>query len=397
MRLCEKLLRSPSISQECKELVTSAQRIVADNVAEYYYAGTDQEYWRLATDFPNLAPPFERCFIECRAPKAIVSREFGTKPWSPEMGYEWGLLGVAASRTQRLEALRDERGRRLLWSEARDTLAHLEPTLQDWQQGRIVAPPKLAGDLDQLAFAPELLEAQVQRTRQLLAWMRQGRWDQVQRLLEGEPWEWTLDFFTFVNFSRGEKDLLGPLWWTRLRIRQNGEVLTNEQGVAVWEDEPLGVVNEYLHLVRQQDASTYATAVHQARLSLAPLLHTALLTISFLHCKNVTLQDVHPPKKPLSNRQRRRGEQPRAPLSYHVLDIHPMRQVLRTEGQEARVGTRRALHICRGHFAHYKERGLFGKYKGTFWIPQHVRGSAEQGVQTKDYRVILPSPKPPER
>jgi hypothetical protein len=397
MRLYEKLLRCPTISQECKELIKSSQRIVADNVADYYYRGTDQEYWRIATDFPNLAPPFECCFIECRAPQSIVSREFGTKPWSPDMGYEWGILCTAVSRTQRLEALRDEQGRRLLWREARETLAHLEPTLQDWQQGHIVAPPKLEGDLEQLAFAPELLETHIEHTRQLLAWMQEGSWDQVLRLFESEPWEWTLDLLTFVNFSRGEKDLLGPLWWTRLRIRENGEVQTNDQGVAVWEDEPLGVVHEYLHLVRTQGASAYATAVHQARLSLAPLQHTALLTISFLHCKNVALQEVRPPKKPLSNSQRRRGERPRPPLSYHVLDIRPMRQVLRTEGQEARLGTRRALHICRGHFAHYKERGLFGKYKGTFWIPQHVRGSAEQGVQVKDYRIVLPDQKRPQQ
>src|SRR5579875_2779438 len=287
MRLYEKLLRCPTISQECKELVKSAQRIVADNVADYYYRGTDQEYWRIATDFPNLAPPFECCFIECRAPQSIVSREFGTKPWSPEMGYEWGILCTAVSRTQRLEALRDEQGRRLLWREAREALAHLEPTLQDWKQGRIVAPPKLEGDLEQLAFAPELLETHIEHTRQLLAWMQEGRWDQVQRRFESEPWEWTLDLLTFVNFSRGEKDLLGPLWWTRLRIRENGEVQANEHGAALWEDEPMGVVNEYLNLVRLQDAAQYATAVHQARLSLAPFLHTALLTISFLHCKNV--------------------------------------------------------------------------------------------------------------
>jgi hypothetical protein len=64
--------------------------------------------------------------------------------------------------------------------------------------------------------------------------------------------------------------------------------------------------------------------------------------------------------------------------------------------QEASVGSRKALHVCRGHFAHYRERGLFGKYKGTFWRPQHLRGSAEQGMQAKDYRITLPDQENPQ-
>src|SRR5579875_3588953 len=58
------------------------------------------------------------------------------------------------------------RGRHLLWKESREDLAHLLPTLQDWQAGRIIAPPKLEGDLEQLAFAPEVLEQEVGRLRQ---------------------------------------------------------------------------------------------------------------------------------------------------------------------------------------------------------------------------------------
>lgn len=77
-------------------------------------------------------------------------------------------------------------------------------------------------------------------------------------------------------------------------------------------------------------------------------------------------------------------------LTYHVLDITPMRQVLRIEGGEAQNGTKRALHICRGHFANYSQgRGLFGKYHGMYWIDQHVRGSASRGFALKDYRVKL--------
>jgi hypothetical protein len=47
----------------------------------------------------------------------------------------------------------------------------------------------------------------------------------------------------------------------------------------------------------------------------------------------------------------------------------------------------RAFHICRGPFAVYEGSGLFGKYFGRFWIPQHVRGSQSSGIVVKDNAV----------
>jgi len=72
------------------------------------------------------------------------------------------------------------------------------------------------------------------------------------------------------------------------------------------------------------------------------------------------------------------------------LEIDPMKEVLRTEGQVATVGLQKALHICRGHFKTYDEKPLFGRLKGTFWWPQTLRGSANQGVVLKDYAVKAP-------
>jgi hypothetical protein len=62
---------------ELQELLEKATVIVADNVAEYFYSGTDQDYWSLETDFPNLAPPFELFFLEWREPSYFVARGLG--------------------------------------------------------------------------------------------------------------------------------------------------------------------------------------------------------------------------------------------------------------------------------------------------------------------------------
>lgn len=44
-----------------------------DNIADYYYAETDQEYWDVAKDFPNIAPPFEYFWMEYKMPTFINS------------------------------------------------------------------------------------------------------------------------------------------------------------------------------------------------------------------------------------------------------------------------------------------------------------------------------------
>jgi hypothetical protein len=113
-----------------------------------------------------------------------------------------------------------------------------------------------------------------------------------------------------------------------------------------------------------------------------------LLALSFLHCKNVVRHDTTETDGPSSKWLRRQ----RVPeIRYHVLDINPMKEVLRTEGGIDRNGIKKALHICRGHFATYtEEKPLFGKYTGTVWVPAHIRGSADQGVVDKDYRVKAP-------
>ena len=66
-----------------------------------------------------------------------------------------------------------------------------------------------------------------------------------------------------------------------------------------------------------------------------------------------------------------------------------MREVLRREGGLSPEGNTmaKALHICRGHFRSYDEKPLFGRVKGTFFIPQHVRGNADVGEHQKEYSI----------
>lgn len=110
-------------------------------------------------------------------------------------------------------------------------------------------------------------------------------------------------------------------------------------------------------------------------------LHVALLAISFMHCKNVTLVSNIPHKSP-SGRNKHKPK-----ITYKTLEIEPMKKVLRSEGDSDHVGIKKALHICRGHFKDYREHGLFGRNKDIYWWDGHVRGSVQNGIVNKDYNV----------
>lgn len=115
--------------------------------------------------------------------------------------------------------------------------------------------------------------------------------------------------------------------------------------------------------------------------------YPSLLALSFLHCKNVIVETEEPQAKLSKSFQKKHG---RPLIKFHVLNIEPMKTVIKNEGQAEKLGLKRALHIVRGHFADYTEKGLFGRNRGIYWFDQHARGTAEQGVVLKDYNLNTP-------
>ena len=132
------------------------------------------------------------------------------------------------------------------------------------------------------------------------------------------------------------------------------------------------------------DPQTMQSYMTQWFYELAPLF----LSISLAHCKNVSIAEreahVAIPK---------RGRAPKEPsVKYKTLVIDAMKQTLRTEGGIAKNGLKKALHICRGHFATYTaDKPLFGKITGTVWKPMHTRGTKSRGEVKKDYRIDAPA------
>jgi hypothetical protein len=109
-----------------------------------------------------------------------------------------------------------------------------------------------------------------------------------------------------------------------------------------------------------------------------------LLAISFMHCKNVVIE-TNQPKRGRHNRNMPK-------ITYKTLVIEPMKTVLKNEGGIEQVGLKKALHICRGHFKDFREKGLFGRYHDIFWWESQVRGNIANGIVNKDYAINPPTP-----
>ena len=122
------------------------------------------------------------------------------------------------------------------------------------------------------------------------------------------------------------------------------------------------------------------------------ILQPQLLALCFLHCKNVDLIEVDPNEKLPSRVKRHWAKKGKPPLEkYHVLNINPMASPkIKPKEYKESSGTQRGLTIYRGHFKDYtKGKGLFGKYKGVFWIESFLKGNKEFGEIDKDYNIKI--------
>lgn len=125
-----------------------------------------------------------------------------------------------------------------------------------------------------------------------------------------------------------------------------------------------------------------AKQLHKATDLLWPL-HVA---ISFLHCKNVELADNVAPPKVLRKRQK----SGKPSFIFKTLAIGSLKKESTTATLPGNSPMQRALHICRGHWKDFTEKGLFGKHKGIFFWEQRLRGTSKEGVVVKDYKVNSP-------
>lgn len=307
-----------------------------ENVAKWFYEENDQEYWDWREDFPTQVSPWPLAWYEWSQPEFYLSGA-ERKPSFREAGIVKVGVSVFCSRV----------------ADDHRTMPGIHPffgaALGFWREFYGIGPQ----------VSPELME----------------------RASEPVPGvHWLTGYQVFFETAQRNLFWLGMvcdyLDADGKPIIERRQVLSNAPNVM---DELAG---------GRLDTQTMEYLTGIGDLVTSELLPLAF-AISLLHCKNTTVQVQEVPER-LQKARQRRGRPPL--FRYHMLEIEPMRRILRSEGRSRETGLRRAMHICRGHFKDYREKGLFGKetHKGIYWWDMHVRGSAKEGVVAKDYKVKAP-------
>lgn len=309
-----------------REVFLRAERFTVDNVVEYYFALTDQEHWDVE-HFPNVAPPFPTFWIESKKPSKILSEDFeGAIPWQP--------ADPTLKRPERWGVLFNVVPKETL-------LPHPDPnspanasiyTLEHLGLFKWVVHALLFLDMEDTGVQPS--------------------------------WAWT---FPITPEGRVHK-----LYDLKLDEMVSGFSYSLRQ--------------EIMNLVRyggQEGVAKYRSARAEAHAYFHPLL----LSLTFLHCKNIEIIDRRPDAKLI----RRRAKEGKSVSSYKTLDIKPIQRMIAAARQPGDSGIVQALSRCRAHFKTYTESApLLGHAVGTYYWNDQLRGKRAKGVRTKDYNVFPP-------
>jgi hypothetical protein len=330
----------------------AAERFVTTNVTEYFFAGTDQEFWHFGKHFPNLAPVFDSFWIETKRPTHIRSEIHGMQAWENldtdfyRRPYRWGAWFVNVNTA--------------------------------------------------------ITDASMQRTWENSLLTRQS----YPNIDPNEHWWYAAT--VWVQYHEHEQP--APLWTFGFIVNKTtGQIVRNAQGTPLFDpyffrSDPMPTVREAIDALdaacghrtldmRDPETNDVKSAnVQQIWESEAvTLLKPLLLALSFLHCKNV--ERMPQPVAPKLNKKRvSRGLPPMH--KHYTLNIVPMQRIIQQaldvyRGKKTDIEI--ALHRVRGHFKTYgPDAPLLGHHIGTWFWADAARGSARKGTRTKDYAVKAP-------
>ena len=325
------------------KLFVKSEVFVTTNVTEYFFAGTDQEFWDIKSHFPNLAPLYDSFWIETKAPTHIRSAVHGMQPWTlsdsdlyrrPKRWGAW-FLNIAPG-TPIGDAYTQVTSKPI-------------PDVENWSYAITLFKQ------DEDDGVPEPMWSFAMKVNKATG--------EAVRASENYP----IDPYFFRS------DAIGP---------------TDEQ-IREIESRPDGKRK----IIGVQDGLTGKVAQCSFRdtyeMEAITLLKPLLLAISFAHCRNVVRVPNH--ASPKQNKKRVARNLP--PFhKFHTLEIGPMRKIIDYAAASYRgkksTQIEMALHTVRGHFKTYTpEKPLMGHAVGTWFWGDTARGSHKRGTVTKQYEV----------
>lgn len=185
--------------------------------------------------------------------------------------------------------------------------------------------------------------------------------------------KWLLHLEPYTELHNGK--MFGPYGHYVLGVAEDGSLAKDDNG-------------EFIYVLNAADP-------RMANMLQPLLVNPVLMAISFMHVKNASMIR-QAPAAPMTKNQRRKYKKNPPTSRYYVLKIDAIESMSGASkggggghgGGGGGGGGEPSLHIVRGHFADYsKGAGLFGKYKGRYWVSAHLRGNPEVGVTEKDYTI----------
>lgn len=113
--------------------------------------------------------------------------------------------------------------------------------------------------------------------------------------------------------------------------------------------------------------------------------------LDLLQCANVDTAERPIPERLQASRIQK-GKSPLTTYKTLFVTVPKSKRKARNAGftaQDLEPGTVRRMpfHMVSGVLADYTQKGLFGKYKGRFWKPAHVKGTKDAGEVIKGYAL----------
>lgn len=185
--------------------------------------------------------------------------------------------------------------------------------------------------------------------------------------------KWLLFLSPYTEMFNGVN--IGPYATYVLGVAEDGSLAKDDNG-------------EHIYFVNSPDPKV-------AALMQPIVINPVLMAISFMHVKNAQMIR-QAPVVPVTKHAKRKAKKNPPTSRYYVLKIDAIEKGAgggggtggHGGGGGGGGGGEPSLHIVRGHFADYSAgAGLFGKYKGRYWVSSHLRGNPEVGVTEKDYTV----------
>lgn len=326
-------------------------------------------------DIPMAMPPFDQMFIEVDMTTLTSRSETATKDLKAIAGFV---------RLDPFEHEASERLRDLIYSHATRLSERLEGTkdIADQLSGLTEKMPHKKSDIESIEEEFRKLQVASQIPKFIF---RAGPIDESSIDIIETAHFVAIYCYIYMETPRGDEVCVGPLGCQVYMVDPDKGLVRDPSG------HPFVFGLDPYSGSAEGDSPLYDEPSDVAFVDdcTETAAYVSMRAIALLNCSNVHIVEQGRVRPGANAKDRRIRSKRYASLVHNELRVKIGETLVPVSGERTHTG-QNPLSMVRGHFRDYsKGPGLFGKYrKPAVWVPPHARGNAENGVVTKDYRLV---------